>query len=249
MIALIGAPGSGKTTACLTFPNRIWLDFDHKIPAGEVTIPFYDPKFCDSLATKYSPNCPPNQRDALKVWLRQHSSKLTKSQTLILDSWTNIQAAHDMQARIEGEMMSAKERKWAFYGGKKEFSADIMAALKATICRVIVIFHEVPERNEEGELTTKIKVLMDGSYKDELLKDFTDYWRQLCFPYEKDARGNYVLDKGKKIFNPGYFWQLVSDDNFNANMNNNLSPRVRKMKLSKVKADWAEIEKIYATEL
>jgi len=249
IIALLGAPASGKTTACLTFPNRIWLDFDHKLPAGEVSIPFWDATFCDKIARRFSDKCPANQRDAFKKWLTENYSKFTGEQTVILDSYTNMQAAFNQQERLENDMIADEKKSgFTFWGNKMRFSEEISNFIKSMRCRVVVIFHERLERDNEGEITGKISPVLDGRYKDEILKDFTDVWRQICFPYKKDERGNFVIVNGKKVVEEQWVWQLMSDDAFNCNMNPILGALARKANIRRVKADYNEIVKIYETK-
>lgn len=247
IIALLGLPGSGKTTSCATFPNRLWLDFDHKLPIGETSIPFWDAGYCDSLASRTQANSPVNRRDAFKKWLRDNHTKLPADYTLILDSWTFLQNAFDQQTQLE-EDMADKPNPFAFWKRKIQFSTEICEMLKACRCRVIVTFHESIERDEEGLPTGKIQPLMDGKFKDQLLGHFTDAWHQVCNPYERDEKGKVVIREGKRAIVPGFYWELIGSELFNTNTNPILGAKVRKHNIKMITANYAELQRVYSLD-
>lgn len=182
MYLLIGPPFTGKSTAAGTFPSPIFLDFDHKAPAGAVTYPFWDGKFCDQYAKRLNPNHPPNQRDALVNFLKQHvvtskpDDRLPVESTLILDSLTFVEAAFHIQTE-QCETIplgrSGKPDDFFVWGKKLDYFDAIMAILKTWPGSVIVVVHEVDERGESGAVTGRIKPLLSGSYKDKLAANFT----------------------------------------------------------------------------
>lgn len=246
IIALIGAPGSGKTTSCLTFPNPIFYDFDHKLPAGTSSIPVWDPAWVNSYA-KATLNIP-NRRDAFKKHLRTNHALFTPEQTLVIDSWTIMQNAFDQQTQPE-EDMADKPNPFSFWKRKAQYSVEIMEMLKACKCKVVVTFHETVERDAEGELTGKLRPVMDGSFKDQLLGHFTDVWRMLCDPYEKDpATGKILMDGANKKVKRGYFWQLKGDALVNTNTNPILGAIIRAKNISMVPADYQNIMELYASK-
>lgn len=254
IIAIIGAPGAGKTTSCINspygdgFPNRIWLDFDHKLPVGEASIPFWNAEFCDKLARRTANNVA-NQRDAFAAWLRANYSLFTEEQTLILDSASKLLNALDIQCNLERDLQQDSKRKhYDFWAHKLRFWQEVMTMLKSTKCRVVVLFHETQDRDDEGRLTGKIKPILDGSYKDQILGDFTDVWRQLCNPYKKNAAGITEISGGKKVVEAGWFWQLLSDEVVNTNTNPTLGRIIREKNITKVKANYTEIQKLYENQ-
>jgi len=246
IIALIGAPGSGKTTSCLSFPNRIWYDFDHKLPANETSIPMWDAKYVDSQAKRTYGNSPANRRDAFKKHFRENHTLYTEEQTVIIDSWTIMQNAFDQQTQLE-EDMADKPNPFAFWKRKVQYATEIMEMVKACRARVVVTFHETVDRDAEGELTGKIRPVMDGSFKDQLLGHFTDVWRQLCNPYERNEKGGIVIAEGKKAIKAGWWWQLIGDEQVNTNTNPILGVKLRAAKIKMVPASYEEILKIYST--
>lgn len=245
-IALIGAPGSGKTTSCLSFPNRIWYDFDHKLPSNESSIPIWSAEYTDKLAKRTMSSWPPNRRDAFKKHLRENHSLFTEDQTLIIDSWTMLQNAHDCQTRLEEEH-SEKPDMRTYYRRKIQYSAEICEMLEACKCNVIVTFHESIERDASGEPTGKLAPLMDGKFKDQLLGHFTDCWRQLCHPYERESNGRIKIVDGKKQVKHGWYWQLGSDELVNTNTNPNLGQIIREKKVTMVKANYNELKLLCQT--
>lgn len=246
IIALVGLPGSGKTTSAATFPNRIWLDFDHKLPQGEVAIPFWDSKFVDSLAKRTSASSPANQRDAFKKWLRENHLKFAPDQTLIIDSWSNMMNGFNIQTYVEDSLLAKPNPFW-FWKQKGQFCEEIVTYIKSCPCRVIVTFHEAIDRDEEGTPNGKIRPLMDGSFKDQLLGHFTDAWHQVCNPPKLDAQGRRVVENNKYVIEPGYFWELTASPVFNVNTNPILGKAIRAKGITKVPANYAEIERLYAT--
>jgi len=182
MVLLIGPPFSGKSTAAATFPNAIFLDFDHKAPKDAVTYPFWDGDFCDKYAKRLNPNHPPNQRDALINFLKKHvttpipDDRLPLDSTLILDSMTFVEAAfHNQTEQVEVVPLGKGGKPDGFYvwGKKLDYMDTLMAVLKTWPGTMIVVMHETPERNESGGLTGRIKPLMSGSYSDKIASNFT----------------------------------------------------------------------------
>jgi hypothetical protein len=182
MIMLIGPPFSGKSTAANTFPNAIFLDFDHKAPKGANTFPFWDGEFCDKYAPRKNPNHPPNQRDALTEFLKKHvttaklDDRLPSDSTLVLDSMTFVEAAfHNQTEQVEPIPIgrSGKPDDRYVWGKKLDYMDTLMAMLKTWPNSVLIIVHEQDVRNEAGNITGGIKPLMSGSYKDKLATNFT----------------------------------------------------------------------------
>lgn len=251
-IAIIGGPGSGKTTSCTTFPNRIWLNFDRKLPQGEVSIDFWDSAFSDKLA-KRTINNVVNTRDAFKFWLRDNHHKFHEEQTIILDSWTLMMNAFASQTWAENDVLDPPNQ-YYFYKVQLRYCREIIDFLKAIRSLVVVTFHESLDRDEKGELNGKVRPLMDGQFKDQLLGHFTDCWRQQANIYEREANGSVKRVNGVKQLkvlahnnNPKWvwFWQLLGDTEFDTNCNPTLGEKVRKHGKYLIPADYSEILKIY----
>lgn len=244
IIALVGLPGSGKTTSAATFPNRIWVDFDHKLPAGETAMPFWQPEFVDSLAKRTSVASPPNQRDAFKKWIRDNVAKFTEEQTLIIDSWSMLMNGFNIQTYIDDSMLAKPNPFW-FWKYKGQYCEEIMSYIKSCKARVIVTFHETVDRDEEGNLNGKIRPLMDGSFKDQILGHFTDAWHQVCNPPRIDKTGKRIIENGKFVVDPGYFWELKASPTFNVNTNPVLGAKLMGSEINKIPATFTELEKLY----
>lgn len=256
-IAIIGGPGSGKTTSCLTFPNRIWVDFDHKLPPNEKTLPFWNSQFSDSLAKRTFANVV-NRRDAFKFWFRDNHHKFHENQTLIIDSWTMVMNAFEVQTCTEDDVLDQNDRSNKFWLHKQRlrYCRDIFDLMRACRCLIVVTLHESPDRDEQGELNGKIRPLMDGQFKDQLLGQFTDVWRQRSNIFETDEKRMVRRDPAtkqkipKRINHKGnpnwvWFWQLLGDQEFDTNCNSILGEKVRKHNKYLIPADFAEIQKIY----
>lgn len=225
-IMLVGLGGTGKTISAIRdTPNPVVCDFDNALggfrkmfPDKQFqAIPFWDRKFvtevmkCRNSDHGQPENMkhPPNARDAFKYWLSEEAPQLTGNQTLVLDSWTSLQAAFDVQSLQEHEKSYSKktgeEDTRDFWGRKKNYARDITVALKLLPCNVIVIAHETYERNDNGSIVG-IKAVMDGSFADELPTQFTDVYRQRFFTKEEAATLN--------LKDSGYYWQAGKDQYF-----------------------------------
>jgi len=227
-LCLIGLPGVGKTFAALTFPNPIVADLDNKLlgyrqsnPDSKfLAMPFWNMEFCSvfckctnaGYGKPNNPKYPPNARDALKYWLLEEGPKLSKDTTFILDSWTSLQTAFDIQTNLPHEITfsptTGKEDGFAFWKKKKQYSKEIIESIKSLSCNVVVICHETYERNDNGNIIG-VKALMDGSYADELPSAFTDVYRQKIL-----TKDDALLLKLKQDGNVGYYWQTCKDSKF-----------------------------------
>lgn len=257
IIALIGEPGSGKTTSALTFPNPIFGNIENKLPPGVTQIPMWSADWCENVMKiprryKVGANSRPNKRDAIKKWLAENFQHFAPEQTFILDNWTFLQLAFDEETNLEDDNLPVNPKTgnrdgfW-FWKQKLRWSSEVIGYLKSMPCRVVVTFHETRERDDDGNLTSKIRPCQDGSFKDQLLGHFTDVWRQLKDPVvtERDDKGNM---KSKKIM-PGFWWQLIGDEVVNCNTNPGLGQKLRAKGIKYVPADYSEIVKIYNTSI
>jgi hypothetical protein len=163
---------------------------------------------------------PLNVRDAAKKWLQVFGSQLTSDMTLVEDSWTSLQNRFDLQSQLAHEISysrSGEEDKFAFWRLKQKYSAEMTELYKSLKCNVVVICHEVRERNEDGNLTGKLKPLMQGGFADQLAGQFTDSYRQICLTPDMKDLANYEKLLGRKILgNREYCWQTKSNALFTA---------------------------------
>jgi hypothetical protein len=197
-LLLLGAPGEGKTWSALTFPNPIIRNFDNKLtgyqeshPDSNIQVVNFDKELvvdklgCSNMGfgKPNNPAFPLNVRDAAKKWLTIFGPELTPEQTLVDDSWTSLQNRFDIQSQLPHEISytkSGEEDKFAFWRMKQKYSGEMTELYKTLRCNVVVICHEVKERNEDGNLTGKLKPLMQGGFADQLVGQFSDAYRQIC---------------------------------------------------------------------
>ena len=218
-VGIQAAPNSGKTTSALTAPGPVVADFDNKLSATNaicagkdlkdvIIIPFYDGAFVDSIVKRAHPAFPPNKRDAFKQWLTLEGPKFQQDQTLIIDSWTMLQAAFDQQQNLEPAIgRNGAEDKFVFWAKKIEYAKEIMERLKTLNCNVVVTFHETVERDDEGRVTGKVTPLMQGKFADQLAGHFTDWFRQHAVAKLKDP-----ANPRSEIVGTEYLWQTTSDN-------------------------------------
>lgn len=231
-VGLQGEPATGKTYSSLTFPNPIVGNLDNGLSAfpGTPSIPFYDPEFICSLNNgKFKPksaNEPPLyigrmsggeiEEGALLWWLRTEGLKLEADQTYIHDSWSSTQDALDTELWLKRNAKVSHDGKIddrAPWGNKGKISKEIMKYLCSLRCNVVVIFHEIQQRNDKPpyNLLDKTKPLMQGAFVAEIKRFFTDYFRTVTeeiLAQQPDGKHRCVEVK--------YFWQVRSDHEFDA---------------------------------
>ena len=228
-LGLQGPPASGKTTSALTFPNPVVADLDNGLTkysgSDIISIPFYDYDWICNYDSKYKPFKPgaqPNRRDAFLRFLREDALKLTNEQTLIIDSWTSLQTFFDQQQELEPKITKTGQiDDYDFWARKIEYSEKVMVYLCSLKCHVIVTFHESSVRDlKSGFLLEKVAPLMSGKFLAQIKKWFTDFFRMVN-EEEKDKTG--------KVTKCNYFWQIMSDNNFDAKTRLTFEPGVFKV--------------------
>lgn len=221
-LGLQGEPGTGKTTSALTFPNPIVLDLDGGL-TGFVgrdipVVPMHDHNWvCEYEKGKFKPSPVPkaqaNRRDAILHFLTVDAVKIDVEQTLVVDSWTALQDAHDRQTELFPKLTKAGQvDEYDFWDQKLTYSRTVLAALKALRCHVVVTHHESRIRDPEtGELKEKVQPLMQGRFAQELKRFYPNYFR--CI-----ARGEITAGPTKlgTITGAKYFWQIRTDPIFDA---------------------------------
>lgn len=227
-IGLQGAPGTGKTTSALTFPNPFAIDFDHKLPNGTPSAPFWDPAFVDSIIPRSKlviagKKAPPNTRDAFMSWFMVEHSKFEPEQTLVIDSYTMLDTAFHSYLTYN-PILNAKSEidTRAGWGFKLDYLRAFFETMKGCRCNVVMTFHETQKTDVDGEVINKLRPVMQGSFRDHVAGFFTGFYRCHKDPIEVDANG--VKLKGPdgkyKIMPPGttngYYWQVQGDELFDA---------------------------------
>ena len=232
-LGIQGFPGSGKTWSGLTFPNPVVANCDRGLGAhfgrADVTeIPFYDPEFCKSqMAVKGANYFPHMLKDIITRWLEKEAPLLTPDQTLVWDGNTGMQNAyHRWYEKNKVITSDGSHDSRAEWGLKKKYYAEVIEMLKALRCHVVFIAHEAEKKEKDGEYRGKVRPLLSGSFGDELVGHFTDWFRQIAVdkPTSIDAVTpvellKFGMDKATyKAFvesfprNTMYYWQTESDN-------------------------------------
>ena len=229
-LGIMGPAGIGKTWSALTFPNPVVLDLDNKLGGYREAypnvkfpvLPFWSRDFVENtlkvsnmgLGKPTDPKFPANARDAVDKWLTIEGPKLSPEQTLILDSFTSLNDAFTNQTSLPHEKEYTKtgqEDGFAFWKKLLAYNTKICSLLKNLPCNVVAIFHELPERSEDG-IVIGIKPLLQGQSADKIPGYFTDFYQQkylvndpqkpiTYFKFENGERGAYV-------------WQTCKDRRF-----------------------------------
>lgn len=236
-VGVQGPPGLGKTFSTLTFPNPFVADFNRGLGAhigrsNIITAPFWDGKFCDAYQKRNGLMTPPNQKDAFINWLLKEGMKLTKEQTLIADSNTEIDGAFHVQYKADGGSPITSKGGFDTYDEYKKKLAwytYLISIVKSLPCNFVLITHETKEYSKDGEPTGACKPLMSGQAGDKLVGDFTDWFRQhaVTKPVSDDAKKRFkdkwlmkdeyfqeVLNSTPETHSTIYLWQTQSDENF-----------------------------------
>lgn len=203
-LGLIGAPGTGKTTAARTFPNPIWLDEDNKCPPDVQSIPLYDPAVARKFvklrsAIDYGP------RQGLIDFLKHEGPKFPSDVTLIHDSWTSTMNKLDTWQAANASQLYWSTKKnevdgFALHGDRLAMAVEITNAYKSLKCNIIVCIHEQIERDKDGNPLSSIKPLMKGQFADQMAAHLTSFFRQ--------------CHSDKWPTNKGYYWRVKADSIF-----------------------------------
>lgn len=232
-LGLQGYGGEGKSYAAATFPNATYVSFDRGLGAlaGREDIhevKFYDDDFVDSIC-KRKQGEPANRRDAYLKWLNTEARKMSPIQTLVNDAVSDIETAFDTQEALEPVRNSeGVVDARIFWRHKMEYFQEIMTILKSLKCHVINLCHEQDDRDSKGNLNGKIKPMMNGQFKDKIVKEHTDWFRQMAInKYTEEKISDKVLkDWGFKTKQEMldmqkqfprdtiYCWKLDGDDIF-----------------------------------
>jgi hypothetical protein len=233
-LGIQGYPGSGKTFAALTFPNPIVLNLDrglgaHQGRADVIEIPFYQVSFSGGKEV-----C----KDKLVEWLEREGTKLSEEQTLIFDGLSSLEVAYHSWFNAHKHQFITKAGKldeFAEWQEKKKYFGQVMELLKTFKCDVILLAHEAALADrptvvgQYGAYTGKIRPLLTGAYGDIIVRDFTDWFRQMASDKPKDytsitpeSLSSWEMKDGKEFkamcdtFPRGsiYYWQLEGDNLF-----------------------------------
>jgi hypothetical protein len=228
IVGIQGPPGSGKTVSSLTFPNPVIALFEKPdlkemvkiemlVGIKPVLLPFYDiawldqhkfPKFdagVDGYKMTHSP------AHAYHRWLITDAQKLSNEQTLITDNWTRLQEHFD---RINWSYKTfakktGEEDHFEPWDRKIVFSENVSNALIGLSCNIVVLFHEIPERDKQtGQLLDKLQPLQQGKFIAKMKSYYPNFFRQHC-RMKRDTTGK---ETGEREF----VWQVQGNSNFDA---------------------------------
>lgn len=216
-LGLQGYPGTGKTTGALTFPNVFALDFDHKLPSGVPSTNFWDPAVVDRIKPRGNPKWPANKAGALLDFLAVEGPKFSAEQTLLIDSFTMVDAAwHDCTNANPPRNKEGEVNSMAIWGLKLDYMRALFDRMRSMACNIVVTFHESEKTNVDGVTVNKCRPLLQGSFRDQIAGHFTAFYRCVVDPVDKDLEGKVIKVNGSPVVKPGYWWQVMSDDTFDA---------------------------------
>lgn len=220
-VGLQGPSGSGKTAAALTFPNPIIALFEkpdfkglltlpHLTSVKPLILPFYSHEWLDE--NKFPKFNNPDTRSpmhdpagAFKKWLDGTARQLTNQQTLVIDNWTRLQELFDKinwsYKTLTKDGLEDFREPW---DRKLTFSEEIMNPVVSLNCNIVVLFHEIQERDKKtGEVLDKIQPLQKGQFAVKLKSYFPNFFRQHC----RENKDTKAIE---------YVWQVKGSSNFDA---------------------------------
>jgi len=202
----MGAPGCGKTWAALTFPNPLVLNTDNKLPRGRViaNIPMHDQEYQRELFRAYGKKSEfVNMRDAVKLWFEQEMHKIDqRATTLVIDSWTMINNACDVQGNkeVKPSPRTGELDKRQMWGEKLNYCFYLHEMLKQYQGTIISVCHEFIERDDKGQPITGFSPLFTGGFKDQFAAHYTNFWR-MQVDVKADYKWKFQL-MASPVFNP-----------------------------------------------
>lgn len=207
IVGIEGFPGTGKTAAALTFPNPIMalfekpdleglLSLDHLKGVKPIMLPFYSNSWLDlNQWPKYEAPRPAvfkayHPAGCFKLWLDREGPKLSPEQTLIVDNWTRLQELFDeVNWGFDSFSKGGEVDHFAPWDRKLSFQEEISNALISLPCNVVVLFHEVQERDKAtGVLLDKLQPLSQGKFVAKLKSYYPNFFRAIVLREEKDGK-------------------------------------------------------------
>lgn len=194
-IGIQGYGGTGKSWLALQWPNPMVVNFDRGLGAhiGRADvhhIKFYDPDF----VKRYH-----NSGDikmAFEEWLNKEGPKLVKEQTLIVDSFSDLDNAYHANWRSAPvHSNTGKVNEFAEWQNKLVYFGDIFAKFKTLKCNVIILCHEAEKKDKTGEYTGKLRPLAQGSIADKIVPHFTDWFRMHAADKPKNVENEMTEDR------------------------------------------------------
>lgn len=231
-LGIQGEPKTGKTWAALTFPNPIVANCDRGLSyfsnrSDIIEVPFWDPVVCDKIKPRDGTACPPNRKDAILKWLYTDGVKLTKNQTFILDSISQLETYFGIQYNLNPRITKqGKIDEFGYYDQFKDYMNEIFELLKTFKCNVIILCHESPDRGDTGQLNGKARPLVSGQFRDKIASHCTDWFRtkvinkpteeskqRVAVSYKVSVQDvdQWILSSDKECNNT-FLWQTQPDD-------------------------------------
>jgi hypothetical protein len=185
---LQGYPGSGKTTAALTFPNPVVVNLDRGLGAhigrkDVIEVPLYDVQFVRQWSKRLS-YTPVDLKDIIVEWMDKEAVQLTRDQTLVFDACTGMQNAYHIWYNVNKSAFITKNGEYdgfAEWKVKRQFFGEVMEKFKSLKCDIVFIVHESDQKDKSSvtgpTYSGKIRPLLSGSFGDELGSHFTDVFR------------------------------------------------------------------------
>jgi hypothetical protein len=210
-LGIQGPPGCGKTTAALTFPNPVVINWDrglrgHVDRKDVIQFPMYDKSFItDKLGIKPAGSHKlPNITKAIECLLHDHCSKLEKDQTLVWDTWSSHQDAFDAwNTEVPYYTDKGKIDEYEAWDVKLKHARKVHDLFRSLPCNVLVLFHISQMRDKEsGRLLDKEQPLMTGKFTAELKKNYPFFFKM------------FVREGSDK--QTEWVWQTKSDNTFDA---------------------------------
>jgi hypothetical protein len=156
---IFGRAGTGKTRGAMTFPNPVIMNFDNNLPKGTPGIPCWNEEFLK----KFKP-----MPMTIADMYRQISSQLAPDQTLIIDSLTSVERKFDTWEKTNPiyTKRTMEPDGFSMFRRRLDFWNEIFELWRQSKHNLVVLMHQINEKNDKGEETQNVKPLLSGKAGD-----------------------------------------------------------------------------------
>lgn len=156
---IFGRAGTGKTRGAMTFPNTTFLNFDNNLPRGVAAVPCWKPEFWPQFRPMPS---------AIADMYKKFSQAMPPEGTIIIDSLTAVERMFDTW-EVKNPIFGAKPPAidgFAMFKRRLVFWNELFELFRQSKHNLLVLMHEMHERNDDGSESQRVRPLLMGKAGD-----------------------------------------------------------------------------------